>query len=207
MPSHFTIVYWSVNMGLHQGCICSLGKVYTIVFVVYFLFSILWTTVIISESTASLAISVSMVEGDTFRPGQSFHIITEIRNSKSSGRVDVKVTYEVVDEKDNSILVESTTVAIETLSSFSEEIKLPETISGGTYLLKANVTSLDGTKYAEVSKSFNVVEVSANQQTLIEYIMGGALIITTGGLFYEHRRISKVKVTEDDLKKFIELQK
>jgi len=194
-------------MGLHQIFTSRLGKIFAFLFVVYFLFSILCVITVISESNASLAISVSVVEGDTFRPGQSFHIITEIRNSKSSGRVDVKVTYEVTDVKDNSILVESTTVAIETLSSFSEEIKLPETISGGTYLLKANVTSLDGTKYAEVSKSFNVVEVSANQQTLIEYIMGGALIITTGGLFYEHRRISKVKVTEDDLKKFIELQK
>ena len=151
-------------MGLHQECTCRLGKIYKLLFVAYFLFSILCVATVISESNASLAISVSVVEGDTFRPGQSFHIITEIRNSKSSGRVDVKVTYEVTDLKDSSILVQSTTVAIETLSSFSEEIKLPETIKGGVYLLKANVTSLDGTKYAEVSKSFNVVEVSANQQ-------------------------------------------
>lgn len=194
-------------MGLHQGCTSRIGKIYTLLFVSYFLFSILCVATVISESTASLAISVSVVEGDTFRPGQSFHIITEIRNSKSSGRVDVKVTYEVTDVKDNSILVESTTVAIETLSSFSEEIKLPETIKGGVYLLKANVTSLDGTKYAEVSRSLSVVEVSENQQLLIEYIMGGALIITAGGLFYEHKRISKLKVSEDDLKKFIELQK
>lgn len=194
-------------MGLHQGCTSSLGKIYKLLFVASFLFSILYVTTVISESNASLAISVSVVEGDTFRPGQSFHIITEIRNSKSSGRVDVKVTYEIADLEDNSILVQSTTVAIETLSSFSEEIQLPETIKGGVYLLKANVTSLDGTKYAEASRSLTVVEVSANQQLLIEYIMGGALIITVVGLFYEHRRISKLKVTEDDLKKFIELQK
>jgi hypothetical protein len=162
---------------------------------------------VISESVASLAISVSVVEGDTFRPGQSFHIITEIRNSKSSGRVDVKVTYEITDFEDNTILVQSKSVAIETLSSFSEEIRLPETIKGGVYLLKANVTSFDGTKYAEASKSLNVVEVSANQQLLIEFIMGGALIITVSGLFYEHKRISKLKVSENDLKKFIELEK
>ena len=194
-------------MGLHQRCLDRCSKISIFLFVIYFLFSILCVATVISESTASLAISVSVVEGDTFRPGQSFHIITEIRNSKSSGRVDVKVTYEVTDLKDNSIFLESTTVAIETLSSFSQEIKLPETIKGGVYLLKANVTSLNGTKSAEISKSFSVVEVSANQQLLIEYLMGGALIITAGGLFYEHRRISKLKVTEDDLKKFIELQK
>jgi len=192
---------------LHHGCTTRLRKICTLAFVAYFLFSILCVATVISESNASLAISVSVVEGDTFRSGQSFHVITEIRNSNSSGRVDVKVTYTITDGNERNIFLESTTVAIETLSSFSEEIKLPETIKGGVYLLKANVTSLDGTKYAEVSKSLSVVEVSANQQLLIEYVMAGALIITVGGLFYEHKRISKLKVTEDDLKKFIELQK
>jgi hypothetical protein len=194
-------------MGLHQGCTRRSGKIYLCLFVVYFLFFILCVATVISESSASLAISMSVVEGDTFRPGQSFHIITEIRNSKASGRIDVKVTYEVTDLEGTNVLVQSKTVAIETLSSFSEEIHLPETIKGGVYLLKANVTSLDGTQYAEASKSLSVVEVSANQQMLIEFIMAGALIITVGGLFYEHRRISKLKVTEEDLKKFIELQK
>jgi len=194
-------------MGLHHGSKSSLGKICILLFVAYFLFSLLCVATVISESAASLAISVSVVEGDTFRPGQSLHIITEIRNSKSSGRVDVKVTYEIVDLEGNSILVQSTTVAIETLSSFSEEIQLPDAIKDGVYLLKANVTSLDGTKYAEASKSLSVVEVSANQQMLIEFIMSGALIITIAGLFYEHKRISKLKVTENDLKKFIELEK
>ena len=95
-------------MGLHQGFKSSLGKIYKLLFVVYFLFSLLCVATVISESTAALAISVSVVEGDTFRPGQSFHIITEIRNSKASGRVDVKVTYEITDLEDNSILVQST---------------------------------------------------------------------------------------------------
>lgn len=192
---------------MHQGCTIRLGKICKLLFVACFLFSILCVLTAVSESNASLAISVSIVEGDTFRPGQIFHIITEIRNSKSSGRVDVKVTYELVDLKGNSISVESTTVAIETLSSFSEDLKIPENTDGGVYLLKANVTSLDGTKYAEASRSFSVVEVTENQQIFIEYIMAGALVITVGGLVYEHRRVSKLKISADDLKKFIELQK
>jgi hypothetical protein len=196
-----------VNMGLHQGCTRRSGKIYLCLFVVYFLFFILCVATVISESSASLAISVSVVEGDTFRPGQLFHVITEIRNSKASGRIDVKVTYEVTDLEGTNVLVQSKTVAIETLSSFSEEIQLPETIKDGVYLLKANVTSLDGTHYAEASKSFSIVEVSANQQLFIELLMGGALIVTAGGLLYEHKRISKLKVSESDLKKFIELEK
>ena len=176
-------------------------------FVACFLFSLLCVLTVVSESNASLAISVSIVEGDTFRPEQTFHTITEIRNSKSSGRVDVKVTYELVDMQGKSISVESTTVAIETLSSFSKEIKIPENTNSGVYLLKASVTSLDETKYAEASRSFSVVEVSENQQMLIEYLMSGALFVTVGGLVYEHRRVSKLKISEDDLKRFIKLQK
>ncbi len=158
------------------------------------------------SSNVSLAISVSIVEGDIFGPGDSFHTITEIRNSEASGRVDVIVTYEILGEDGHSVLVESTTVAIETLSSFSEELKLPDKMEEGVYVLKASVTSLDGSKYSEASRSFNVVQVSESEQRLIEYVMGGALIFTGGALIYEHRRISKLKVSGKDLKKFIETQ-
>jgi len=191
-------------MGLHQSFTSRLGKIFTFLFVACVLFSILCVVTVISESNASLAISVSIVEGDTFRPGQSFHIITEIRNSKSSGRVDVKVTYEVTDVNDNSILVESVTVAIETLSSFSEEIKIPETLTEGIYVLRASVVSLDGINCAETSVSFNVVRVvTESEQRIIEFIMGGALIVTIVVLVFEHRRISKLKVSGSDLKRFV----
>ena len=191
-------------MGLHQRFTSRMGKIFAFLFEIYILFLILSTVTVISESNATLAISVSVVEGDTFRPGQSFHIITEIRNSKSSGRVDVKVTYEVTDVNDNSILVESVTVAIETLSSFSEEIKIPETLTEGIYVLRASVVSLDGINCAETSVSFNVVRVvTESEQRIIEFIMGGALIVTIVALVFEHRRISKLKVSGSDLKRFV----
>jgi len=162
------------------------------------------TQVISASSTATLAISVSIVEGDLFGPGDSFHTITEIRNSEASGRVDVVVAYEVLDEHGHSVLVKSTTVAIETLSSFSEELELPDYIKGGVYILKASVTSLDGSKYSEASRSFTIIKVSEGEQRLIEYVMAGALVFTGGGLICEHRRVSKLKVSGRDLKKFIE---
>lgn len=155
------------------------------------------------SSNASLAISVSIVEGDIFGPGDSFHSITEIRNSEASGRVDVVVTYEISDEDGHSVMVESTTVAIETLSSFSEELQLPDNMEAGVYVLKASVTSLDGSKYSEASRSFRVVVVTESEQRFVEYIMTGALMFTGGALVYEHRRISKLKVSGKDLKRFI----
>jgi len=39
------------------------------------------------------------------------------------------------------------------------------------------------------------------------YVMVTALVFTGGALVYEHRRISKLKVSGRDLKKFIEEQR
>jgi len=160
-----------------------------------------------ASSDASLSISISLVEGDTFGPGDSFHAIVEIRNREAQGRIDVVVTYSVLDSDENIILSDSKTVAVETKSSFAEEFSLPVSIDEGTYLFKANVSTLDGTKWSTASRSFSVVCVSEGEQMLIEYIMAGALIFTGGALIYEHRRISKLKVSREDLKKFIKERK
>jgi len=161
----------------------------------------------VGGSDASLEISVSLVEGDTFGPGDSFHAIVEIRNREAQGRIDVVVTYDVLDLNENIVLTDSKTVAVETKSSFAEEFSLPVSIEEGTYLFRANVSTLDGSKWSEASRSFSVVRVSEGEQRIIEYVMVVALVFTGGGLVYEHRRVSKLKVSGRDLKKFIEEQR
>ena len=193
-------------MTFRQGCTDTNKKSYIAVYLIaLILFCLLFIHVVNGSNNASLAVTVSIVGGDLFKPGDSLHSITEIRNSESSGRVDVVLSYEILDKNGQNVLIEGTTVAIETLSSFSEELKLPEIIDEGVYILKASVTSLDGSKNSEASKSFTVVQVSKGEQYLIEYLMGGALFFTGGGLIYEHRRISKLKVSGKDLKRFIDI--
>jgi len=161
----------------------------------------------LTASDSTYAVSISIVEEGVFEPGEAFHCITEIRNSQASGRVDVVLSYEILDESGALKNTKSTTVAVETLSSFSEEIKIPETLTDGIYVLKASVVSLDGVNCAETSVSFNVVRVVAEgEQRIIEFIMGGALIVTGVALVYEHRRVSKLKVSGRDLEKFIDKQ-
>lgn len=157
-----------------------------------------------ASSDASLAISVSLVEGDVFGPGDSFHAIVEIRNREAYGRVDVVVSYDVLNSDENVVLSDSKTVAVETKSSFAEEFSLPVSIGEGTYVFRANVSSLDGSSWSVASRSFSVVCVPEVEQRLIEYVMAAALVLTGGALVYEHRRISKLKVSGGDLKRFIE---
>ena len=156
-----------------------------------------------AQSDAILEISLSIVEDDVIGPGDTFHVISEIRNRESEGRIDVIVTYEVLCPGNSVILSDTKTVAVETKSSFAEEFTLPNYISEGSYILRANVTTLDGSKWSEASRSFNVIRVSEDEQMIIQYVIIIALVLTSGGFIFEHRRITKLKVSNDDLKRFI----
>lgn len=160
-----------------------------------------------AASEAPLSISISLVEGDTFGPGNSFHSIVEIRNREAQGRVDVIVTCQILDPAGKIILSSGETVAVETVSSFVQDFTLPIGIKEGKYLLMANVSTLNGSKWSEESRSFTVVVVSTDEQSVIEYVMVAAFIFAGVLWFYEHRRISKLKVSDKDLNKFIEEQK
>ncbi len=150
-----------------------------------------------------LEISVSLIEEEFFSPGDTIHSIVEIRNRDASGRIDVVVEYGILDESGSVVLSDTKTVAIETKSSFAESFNLPSYISEGSYSLYATVTSLDGSVSNSASSSFDVLEVSASAQYLVEFVMGTALVSTFAALFYEHRRISKLKVSEVDFKDFV----
>ena len=89
-------------------------------------------------------------------------------------------------------------------SSFSEELKLPEKIEEDVYILKVTVTILDMVDKSEASRSFTVDKVFTNgEQRIIEYVMGVAFIATLIALLYWHGRITKLKVSSKNLKRFI----
>ena len=157
-------------------------------------------------SDSPLSVSISFVEGETFKPGQSFHTIVEIRNRASQGRVDLIVSYDVLDPDGKTVISNSKTVAVETKASFAEEIDLPSHVKQGLYVLKVNVTTLDGSKWTEISRSFKVIEPSLQGElniSVLELIMAIALAGAIIGLIYEHRRVSKLKFSNEDFKKFI----
>lgn len=56
---------------------------------------------------------------------------------------------------------------------------------------------------AEEPFHFSVQVVTESEQRFVGYIIAGALIFTGGALVYEHRKISKLKVSGEDLKEFI----
>ncbi len=158
----------------------------------------------VALSDANLAVSLSLVGNEgMYAPSDTLYIITEIRNSQASGRIDVIVTYQLFDE-DRSVLSESSTVAIETLSSFSKTLKLPDSLQSGSYVLRTTVSSLDGSTQSQASLLVPVIKISENGQMVVEYIMGASLVVAVIALFYEHHRISKIKLCSEDLNRYIE---
>lgn len=189
---------------MRYGCTCKNRRIVISLFLLFILLMLLCVVQgVAASSNASLEVSVSIVENDVFGPGDSFHAIVEIRNREAHGRIDVVVTYDVLDTDEHIVLSDSKTVAIETKSSFAEEFTMPAYVKEGSYLLRANVSTLDGSKWCEASRSFRVVVVTESEQQVVEYIMAGGLIFTGGALVFEHRRITKLKVLGRDLKKFI----
>lgn len=162
-------------------------------------------------SNETLEISLLIVEDDPFNQGDTFHIIAEIRNREPEGRIDVIVKYDLLDLNENILFyIGSQTVAVETKSSFNEEINLPSWIKEGEYIIRGNVSSLNGTYWHESnSPQFSIINVpeEIDERDYLTYIMLAALFITGGGLIFEHRRVSKMRVSGEDLKKFIKKRK
>lgn len=158
----------------------------------------------ISSIQSGLSISISLVgSNEVYAPGDTVYIISEIRNSQASGRVDVLVSYELFE--DTRLLVkESTTVAIETLSSFSKTLRIPESLTSGSYLLETTVSSLDGSMQSTASVSLKVLTVNESGKLIVEYFMGISLAVAVIAVFYEHRRISKIKFCSSDLQRYVE---
>lgn len=102
------------------------------------------------------------------------------------------------------VLSSSKTVAVETKASFAEEIDLPLSLQEGIYSFNVNVTTLDGSKWSEISHLFKITKLSSTFKVdLVEYIMAIALVGAIIGLIYEHRRVSKLKFSNEDFRKFI----
>jgi hypothetical protein len=192
-----------VSKALRNGCTNRYRCIVIQLFLIFIFVILFFTSAGLGASEVALEISISIVEDDIFGPGDTFHTIIEIRNREAKGRIDVTVIYDVVDLDENIILSDSKTVAIETKSSFAEEFTLPASIKAGSYLLRANVTTLDRSSWSTASRSFRVEVVTEEEQRIVEYIMAGGLVFTGGALVLEHRRISKMKVSGRDLKKYI----
>jgi len=97
-------------------------------------------------------IEVTAIEQfQTVSPDESLPVSIKLLNMGGSGRVDVKLTYRILDVGNNKISEEVETVAVETTANFVKQIKIPANLKPGRYFLLADLEYPDQ-KFPAVAK-------------------------------------------------------
>ena len=111
--------------------------------------------------------------------GQTLPVSTELFNFGNIGKIDVYVTYSIMNSSGTKIVEEKESIAVETTTSTLKELHLPESLPAGTYTVFV-VVKYHADQEASSSVQFEVVS-SAELQTPTanaQNIFGGAIGIT-----------------------------
>lgn len=118
----------------------------------------------------------------TVAPGQSLPVSIKLLNMGGSGRVDVLLTYKILDFANNTVSEELETVAVETTANFIKQVKIPSDLKPGRYYLLADLEYPDQ-KFPAVAKIPFQVEnkylgLFLNQLLILAaVILGGFILI------------------------------
>jgi hypothetical protein len=113
--------------------------------------------------------------------GDDFSFTVELSSLGSATRYDVQISYEITDVKTNALLTKKEeTIAVETKTSKTTEIKIPDTAEPGDYYMKA-VANYDK-KTATSSIMFKIYKKSATPTTCFDNLKNqGETGIDCGG--------------------------
>ena len=106
--------------------------------------------------SSGLSVTVHVPEKYVYvTSGERFYFEVEIRHPESEGREDLKISYEIVNEKGDSIAKSKVLKSVETQASFIDFIVIPESTKKGIHFIKVGVENQDKLD-KEVEVSFNV---------------------------------------------------
>ena len=141
-------------------------------------------------------------------PGKDIIADIKVYNFGAKEAVDVKIEYMIKEKENNTITTFSDTVAVETQTSFTKTIPIPENTALGRYILYVTVT-YNG-KIASSSVSFDVVEpeVSQREKLYIVIIVVLSVIISfTVYLIIIHQRRVHGKISGKKIVQRMDLRK
>jgi hypothetical protein len=105
-----------------------------------FLFSIFPSVFYVgAQDTSNLIKTGSETGNNKIAPGEILPVSLKLVNFGSQKRVDVIVTYQILDSKGEQVFSDSETVAVDTTASFIKKIKLPDTIKPGVYTVQTSM--------------------------------------------------------------------
>ncbi|MEM4638080.1 MAG: hypothetical protein QXK76_03620 [Candidatus Woesearchaeota archaeon] len=114
-------------------------------------------------------------------PGTDVWFTIKILNLGNTKRIDIVLISELLDDKKNIVVSKKKTVAMETQSSFVNEIQLPTNLKPGKYSIR---TKIEGTNL-EAEQEFYI----KNEKNITYLIIFLILILIIGTLIYIKRNI------------------
>jgi len=153
---------------------------------------------------SNLKVSITIPEEyQVIHPGGKVILLTNVANQAFKVRQDIHLDFFIKDSQENVIKKWKKAIAIETKLSLIEEFILPEKAEEGIYEVELKVSTLDGKESSIASHSFEVEKVSFKDKNLVQNILIGSVSFLFVGLIYEHRRISKLKISGKHVKKMV----
>jgi len=97
--------------------------------------------------------------------GENIWFTTKVINLENKERMDIILTYDILDESRQTVASKTETVAVETQASFVSSLRTPSSLPEGMYYLKVILNSTSGSNIAETT--FNIIK----EPTLVQYIL------------------------------------
>jgi len=128
-------------------------------------------------SVSALSVVVHVPEKYTdVEAGERFYFEIEIKYPENPSRQDLRLEYEILDEK-NSVIAQSKVLkAIETQASFIDFIVIPESAETGLHIIRIKISDYEDLS-KEVEASFQVVRRDSEQIKLYFFILLGVSIV------------------------------
>ena len=164
------------------------------------------------NSVSSFSVDVEgPIDADVIKASGPVHFIITVDDYidevEYDGKQDVIFLYEIKSSSNEVIFQKTDTkavlIGINTSTSYKETFFISGSVKEGFYTLNAKITSLDGVIDCESNTVFEVVRVGDFSRDLIIILLGAGFFITCVGFFYEHRKVTKMKVSGRDLEKYI----
>ena len=142
----------------------------------FFLITFLAIIVFSLASVSALSITVNVPEKyNEVNAGDRFYFEIAVKYPENPTRIDLRLTYEIVDKNGEVIASSKALKAVETQASFIDFIVLPDEMDLGKHDIEISVRDY-GDLDEKVGSSFNVTKNRVNQLFTIVYVLIGAVV-------------------------------
>ena len=138
---------------------------------------ILFISSILSISALTLTVDIPD-KYNKVSAGERFFFILAIKYPENPSRIDLRLNYEVRDEKGKLIAHSKVLKAIQTQASFIDSIVLPENLDSGLYTIDILINDY-GDLNEKVGSSFHVTSKTADKITMYFYIIMSSMFFLT----------------------------